>query len=99
MGVFDKVKIMTSDEVEITVNFRDETAYGAGRLFAVRGLLKEAGFKVLRIKNSRSDRYKRIRESIGPSRKDAEKIIQNKYLDIRKEPDPIKFYDLAKEYF
>jgi hypothetical protein len=36
----------------------------------------------------------RIRESIGPSRKDAEKIIakkkteivENKYLDIRKEP-------------
>jgi integrase len=48
----------------------------------------------------------RIRESIGPSRKDAEKIIaknktevvENKYLDIRKEPDPIKFHDLAKEY-
>ena len=48
----------------------------------------------------------RIREMIGPSRKDAEKIIakkkteviENKYLDIRKEPEPIKFYDFAKEY-
>jgi len=37
----------------------------------------------------------RIREMIGPSRKDAEKVIakrtteivENKYLDIRKEPD------------
>ena len=49
---------------------------------------------------------KRIRESIGPSRKDAEKVIakkrteivENKYLDIRKDPDPVKFYDFAKEY-
>jgi len=49
---------------------------------------------------------KRIRESIGTSRKDAEKIIakkkteivENKYLDIRKEPDPIKFHEFAKEY-
>jgi integrase len=48
----------------------------------------------------------RIRESIGPSRKGAEKviakrkteIIENKYLDIRKDPDPVKFYDFAKEY-
>ena len=48
----------------------------------------------------------RIRESIGPSRKDAEKIIakkkteivENKYLDIRKEPDPVKFHAFAKEY-
>jgi integrase len=48
----------------------------------------------------------RIREMIGPSRRDAEKIIakkkteviENKYLDIRKEPEPIKFYDFAKEY-
>src|SRR5512139_1790525 len=48
----------------------------------------------------------RVRESIGPSRKDAEKviakkkteIIENKYLDIRKEPDPVKFHDFAKEY-
>lgn len=47
-----------------------------------------------------------IRESIGPSRKGAEKVIskkkaeiaENKYLDRRKEPDPIKFYDFAKEY-
>ncbi len=48
----------------------------------------------------------RIRESIGPSRKSAEKIIakkkaeiaENKYLDIRKEPDPIKFHEFAKKY-
>lgn len=48
----------------------------------------------------------RIRESIGPSRKDAEKIIakkkteivENRYLDIRKEPEPVKFYDFAKDY-
>jgi integrase len=48
----------------------------------------------------------RIRESIGPSRKGAEKVIakkkaeiaENKFLDVRKEPDPIKFHDFAKEY-
>jgi len=48
----------------------------------------------------------RVRESIGPSRKDAEKVIakkkteivENKYLDIRKEPEPIKFHDFAVEY-
>ena len=48
----------------------------------------------------------RVRESIGPSKKNAQKvidkrkteIIENKYLDIRKEPDPIKFHDFAKEY-
>lgn len=48
----------------------------------------------------------RIRESIGPSRKDAEKVIakrktaivEGKYLDIRKELDPVKFHDFAKEY-
>lgn len=48
----------------------------------------------------------RIRESIGPSRKDAEKVIakrkteivENKYLDIRKDPSPILFHDFAKEY-
>ena len=48
----------------------------------------------------------RIRESIGPSRKGAEKVIvkkkaeiaENKYLDVRKDPDPIKFHDFAKEY-
>ncbi len=48
----------------------------------------------------------RIRESIGSSRKDAEKIIakkkteivENKYLDIRKDPGPIRFHDFAKEY-
>lgn len=48
----------------------------------------------------------RVREMIGPSRKDAEKVIrkkkteivENKYLDIRKEPDPIKFHEFAKEF-
>ena len=48
----------------------------------------------------------RIREMIGPSRKGAEKVIakrkaeiaENKFLDKRKEPEPIKFYDFAKEY-
>lgn len=48
----------------------------------------------------------RIREMIGPSRKGAEKVIakrkaeiaENKFLDVRKEPDPISFYDFAKEY-
>ena len=48
----------------------------------------------------------RVRESIGPSRKSAEKVIakkkteiaENKYLDKKKDPDPIKFHDFAKEY-
>ena len=48
----------------------------------------------------------RVREMIGPSRKGAEKVInkrkgeiaENKFLDVRKEPDPITFYDFAKEY-
>jgi integrase len=48
----------------------------------------------------------RIRESIGPSRKGAEKVIakkkaeiaENKYLDIRKDPDPVTFHEFAKEY-
>jgi integrase len=48
----------------------------------------------------------RVRESIGPSRRKAEnviakrktEIVENKYLDIRKEPDPVKFHDFAKEY-
>ena len=43
---------------------------------------------------------------IGPSRKGAEKVIakrkaeiaENKFLDKRKEPDPISFYDFAKDY-
>jgi len=47
-----------------------------------------------------------VRESVGPSRKGAEKVIakkkaeiaENKFLDIRKEPDPIKFHDFGKEY-
>lgn len=48
----------------------------------------------------------RVRESIGPSRKGAEKVIskkkaeiaENKYLDKRKEPDPVKFHEFGKEY-
>jgi integrase len=48
----------------------------------------------------------RIREMIGPSRKGAEKVIakrkaeiaENKFLDKRRELDPISFYDFAKEY-
>lgn len=48
----------------------------------------------------------RIREMIGPSRKGAQKVIdkkkaeiaENKFLDVRKDPDPVKFYDFAKEY-
>ena len=48
----------------------------------------------------------RIRESIGPSRKSAKKVIakkkaeiaENKFLDVRKEPDPIKFHEFGKEY-
>lgn len=48
----------------------------------------------------------RVRESIGPSRKDAAKvmakrkteIVENKYLDIRKDPEPVKFYDFSKEF-
>ena len=48
----------------------------------------------------------RIRESIGSSKKNAQKVIdkrkteivENKYLDIRKDPDPVKFHDFAKEY-
>ena len=43
---------------------------------------------------------------IGPSKKNAQKVIdkkkteivENKYLDIRKDPDPIKFHEFAKEY-
>ncbi len=48
----------------------------------------------------------RVRECIGPSRKGAEAVIakkkaeiaENKFLDKRKDPDPIKFHDFAKEY-
>ena len=48
----------------------------------------------------------RIRESIGPSRKGAEKVIakkkaeiaENKFLDVRKDPDPITFHEFGKEY-
>ena len=48
----------------------------------------------------------RIRECIGPSRKGAEKVIakkkaeiaENKFLDVRKDPDPVKFHDFCKEY-
>ena len=48
----------------------------------------------------------RIREMIGPSRKGAEKVIakrkagiaENKFLDVRKDPEPVKFHEFAKEY-
>lgn len=48
----------------------------------------------------------RMREMIGPSRKGAEKVIakrkaeiaENKFLDVRKELEPVKFYDFGKEY-
>ena len=48
----------------------------------------------------------RVRESIGASRKGAEKVIskkkaeiaENKFLDVRKELEPVKFHDFAKEY-
>jgi integrase len=48
----------------------------------------------------------RIREMIGPSRKGAQKVIdkrkaeiaENKFLDVRKDPEPITFHNFAKEY-
>jgi len=48
----------------------------------------------------------RVRECIGPNKKLAGKVIakrkteiaENKYLDVRKEPDPVKFHDFAVEY-
>jgi NAD kinase len=47
-----------------------------------------------------------MRESIGLSKKNAQKaidkrkteIIENKYLDIRKEPESIKFHEFATEF-
>ncbi|MGA2467339.1 MAG: tyrosine-type recombinase/integrase [Thermodesulfobacteriota bacterium] len=49
---------------------------------------------------------KRIREMIGPSRKDAEKVIakrktqinEDTFLDKRKEPEPIEFHSFAVKY-
>jgi len=51
-------------------------------------------------------KVQRIRESLGPSRKGAEKVIakkkseiaENKFLDVRKDPNPITFHDFGKEY-
>ena len=48
----------------------------------------------------------RIRERIGPSRKGAQKVIEkkkaeiaeNKFLDKRKDPEPLRFHDFAREY-
>ena len=48
----------------------------------------------------------RIRERIGPSKKLAMTVLakrkteigENKFLDKRKDPDPITFHDFAKEY-
>jgi integrase len=50
---------------------------------------------------------KRYRRRIGPSRKGAEKVIskmkaeiaENKFLDIWKRPDPIKFKDFVDKYY
>ena len=60
----------------------------------------KTGTLILRFKGER------IRETIGPSRKGAETVIakkkaeiaENKFLDVRKEPDPVKFHEFAKEY-
>ena len=48
----------------------------------------------------------RIREMAGPSRKLAETVLakrkteiaENRFLDVRKELPPVKFYDFAREY-
>lgn len=48
----------------------------------------------------------RVREMIGPSPKTAKNVIakrrveiaENKFLDVKKEPELVKFYDFAKEY-
>ena len=48
----------------------------------------------------------RVREMIGPSRKGADKVIakrraaiaENKFLDVRKELDPIEFHDFSVKY-
>ena len=48
----------------------------------------------------------RIREMIGPSRKGAEKVIakrkgeiaENKFLDVRKESEPVIFHEFAVKY-
>jgi len=50
---------------------------------------------------------KRYRRRIGPSRKGAEKVIakmkaeiaENKFLDVWKRPDPIKFRDFVDKYY
>jgi hypothetical protein len=50
---------------------------------------------------------KRYRRRIGPSRKGAEKVIskmkaeiaENKFLDVWKRPDPIKFKDFVDKYY
>src|SRR3989304_4973252 len=48
----------------------------------------------------------RIREMIGPSRKGAEKVInkrkgeiaEGKFLDVRKEPEPVNFHEFGVKY-
>jgi hypothetical protein len=50
---------------------------------------------------------KRYRRRIGPSRKGAEKVIakmkaeiaENRFLDVWKRPDPIKFKDFVARYY
>ena len=57
-GIFNKVEIGTTDRVEITVDIRNKVYYGLAKKFAPK--CKEAGFSVLRIKDSNSDRYEDI---------------------------------------
>jgi integrase len=48
----------------------------------------------------------RVREMIGPSKKGAQKVIdkrkgeiaENKFLDKRTDPEPLRFHDFAREY-
>ena len=55
MGVFDKVEIGTTDRVGITLNMRDPVAYELALKFMPQ--FKEVGFKVLRLKHNKFDRY------------------------------------------
>jgi hypothetical protein len=55
MGIFDKVEIGTTDRVGITLNMRDPVAYELALKFMPQ--FKEVGFKVLRLKYNKFDRY------------------------------------------
>jgi hypothetical protein len=59
MGVFDKVEIGTTDRVGITLNMRDPVAYELALKFMPQFMpqFKEVGFKVLRLKHNKFDRY------------------------------------------